>query len=52
MMFFVDLVYVNSSWTYNNMSEIWNWYDNIDILYPPCNIEDFSRVNIEDSSLR
>ena len=37
---FADIVLVNSSWTYNHISQL--WYDNknhnrISLLYPPCN---------------
>jgi hypothetical protein len=48
MMFFVDFVFVNSTWTYNNIKKIWNFHNDIHVLYPPCNIEDFGKLDIKD----
>ena len=36
----IDLVYTNSTWTNNHISEIWKLAKKIEILYPPCNISE------------
>ena len=47
--FFPDLVFANSSWTYDHLRYLWGDLDKIHILFPPCNTSEYSRIPLGTS---
>lgn len=47
--FFPDLVFANSSWTYDHLRYLWGNLDKIHILFPPCNTSEYSRIPLGTS---
>ena len=47
-----DLVYTNSSWTFNHIETLWKKQrtaeqKKIEILYPPCNVDPHLKVELQ-----
>jgi alpha-1,2-mannosyltransferase len=45
-----DAVMVNSSWTENHIKSLWRIPDRIFKVYPPCDVEDFKKIPIQDEA--
>ncbi len=37
---------VNSSWTYNHIVELWGNREGTDVVYPPCDVEEFKKIQV------
>lgn len=44
---FADVVTVNSTWTRDHIVNIW-WNRNVEIIYPPCDVEKFVKFPLEN----
>lgn len=44
---YADLILVNSSWTQNHINNLWRCADKTHILFPPCNVTQFSRISLD-----
>lgn len=42
-----DMVSVNSSWTKGHIEELWNARGKVNLIFPPCNVEEFMDIPIE-----
>lgn len=41
-----DMVMVNSTWTYGHIKSLWNIPDKTVIVYPPCDISEFIKIDL------
>ncbi|XP_052796296.1 GDP-Man:Man(3)GlcNAc(2)-PP-Dol alpha-1,2-mannosyltransferase-like isoform X2 [Mya arenaria] len=41
-----DMVMVNSTWTYGHIKSLWKITDKTVIVYPPCNISEFIKIDL------
>jgi len=44
-----DVVMVNSSWTQQHIKQLWN--PSVQIVYPPCNTNDFKKLSLQPKNL-
>lgn len=42
------VIMVNSSWTKNHINQLWKRPNKTNLVYPPCNVEDFKKLKLKD----
>ncbi|XP_075707886.1 GDP-Man:Man(3)GlcNAc(2)-PP-Dol alpha-1,2-mannosyltransferase [Rhinoderma darwinii] len=47
-----DLVMVNSTWTFNHVLELWRCSERISIVYPPCDVQTFLDIELNQKQER
>lgn len=46
-----DIIMVNSTWTYEHIKQLWHSPNKTFIIYPPCDIAEFTKLSLEKSQL-
>uniref|UniRef100_A0A914XBY7 GDP-Man:Man(3)GlcNAc(2)-PP-Dol alpha-1,2-mannosyltransferase n=1 Tax=Plectus sambesii TaxID=2011161 RepID=A0A914XBY7_9BILA len=47
-----DVIMVNSTWTFGHIAELWARPGDTNIVYPPCDVDTFCKLNLRAEQLR
>jgi alpha-1,2-mannosyltransferase len=48
-LFNVQIIMVNSSWTYGHIRQLWKAPDRSSVVYPPCDVTEFLTIGLEQA---